>query len=1098
MKQWCRTAGALLFGVLAAALVPAALSAQVTTASLTGTVRTAAAPIAGARVAALHTPSGTRYSATTRADGRYVIPGMRVGGPYQVTATMLGHESQSRSNLTLTLGVATEVSFTLREAAIAMEAITVTSTRADAVFSPERTGASTSVTREALQTMPNISGRLEQVARLTPQSSGGLSFAGQDPRLNNITVDGSYFRNSFGLGNTPGDRTGVAPISLDAIEQVQINIAPFDVRHGNFVGAGVNSVTRSGTNEFRGSLRFDRRDDALVGTKAGAADFDPGTFNFSRVGGWVSGPLVRNRLFFFLNLEDESLTEPGTTWRANTGTETVEGSITRVKATDLDALATYLRTNFDYESGPYQNYDHETPARRFLGKLDFNLNENNKLSLRYTHLDSRTDVLLSNSSSLGIGNRRTLSTGLNFQNSNYQILENIRSLVGEWNAVIGENMANNLIIGYSHHDESRASRGSFFPFVDIQEAGSVYTSFGFEPFTPNNELRYSSLQLQDNFTRFERDHTLTFGVSLERYESENVFFSGAQSVYVYNSLADFYTDANGYLANPNRTTSPVNLRRFQVRYSNIPGQEKPIQPLKVVYAGAYAQDVWTPTRDLRLTIGARLEAPYFSETGFKNPEANGMYFLDENLEIVNYQTDQMPRPKLLFSPRVGFNWDVNGQGATQLRGGTGIFTGSPLFVWISNQVGENGVITGFEQLDNTTARPFHPDPDHYKPTNVTGAPAASYALAFTDPNFRFPQVWRNNLAVDQRLPFGVIGTAEWLYSQDVNGVYYINANLRPANAQFTGMDNRPRWTGSNRIRSNVTSAVVLKNQDVGYAWNLAGSLERPFGRGFFAKAGYSYGVAKNTVDPGSVAFGSWNNNQHAADPNNPGLGYSINSPGKRWFGFVSYRKEYFRFGATRLSLFGESRTAGNISYTFAGDVNGDGGTSNDLIYVHRDVSEMNFRPFTTGSGATAKTFTAEEQAEAWDAYIEQDPYLRTRRGRYAERNAAFLPMVFRMDFGIQQELFTRVGGRRNQVSLRLDVLNFGNFLNEEWGVGERFVNAQPLIPATTAQGGLVSPTGGMQYTLRAVNGELLTKSLERTAAIADVYRIQLGLQYNFN
>ncbi|HEU0014203.1 MAG TPA: carboxypeptidase regulatory-like domain-containing protein, partial [Longimicrobium sp.] len=281
MKQWCRTAGALLFGALAAALVPAALSAQVTTASLTGTVRNqAGAPLAAARVTALHTPSGTRYSGSTRADGRYVIPGMRVGGPYQVTAALLGHEAQSRNNVTLTLGVATEIDFTLRESAVVMEAITVTSARADAVFSPERTGASTSVTREQIQAMPNISGRLEQVTRLTPQASGGMSFAGQDPRLNNITVDGSYFRNSFGLGNTPGDRTGVAPISLDAIEQVQVNIAPFDVRHGNFVGAGVNSVTRSGTNEFRGALRFDRRDDALVGTQAGAADFDPGTFEF--------------------------------------------------------------------------------------------------------------------------------------------------------------------------------------------------------------------------------------------------------------------------------------------------------------------------------------------------------------------------------------------------------------------------------------------------------------------------------------------------------------------------------------------------------------------------------------------------------------------------------------------------------------------------------------------------------------------------------------------------------------------------------------------------------------------------------------------------
>ncbi|HEY7767185.1 MAG TPA: hypothetical protein VIB55_03345, partial [Longimicrobium sp.] len=518
------------------------------------------------------------------------------------------------------------------------------------------------------------------------------------------------------------------------------------------------------------------------------------------------------------------------------------------------------------------------------------------------------------------------------------------------------------------------------------------------------------------------------GISAERYESENVFFPGSQSVYVYNSLADFYADANGYLANPNRTTSPVTLRRFQVRWANIPGQDKPVQPLEVFYTGAYAQNEWRPNGRFTLTTGLRVDVPVFGNTAYTNAAADLLTFRDENGRDVKYSTGKLPDPAPLFSPRLGFNWDVLGTRSTQVRGGTGVFTGRPAFVWISNQIGTTGVLTGFEQLDNTTARPFNPDPNTYKPKTVTGAPASSYELALTDPDFRFPQVWRTNLAVDQRLPLGLVATVEYLYGRDLNGVYYINANLAPANTAFTGPDPRPRWTsasgrcptvsgGFNRLNCNVANAVVLKNGDQGRSWNLSASLERPFARGVFAKVAYSYGEARNTVDAGSIAFGSWNNNPHAGDPNNPGLGFSANSPGHRVFAALSARRDLFGFGATTVSLFWEGRNGGNASYVYGGDLNGDGGTSNDLLYVPRDPSEMNFQQYTqtVGSGSTAKTFTftAAQQAEAFEAFIRQDRYLREHRGEYVERNAVFLPMVYRMDFSVSQQLASRIGGRRH-------------------------------------------------------------------------------------
>jgi len=1086
-----RTFGYVWLLLLMLILATTSMMAQgVTTSAIYGNVvDNAGKALPGANIIATHVPSGTVYGTTSRDNGNYNLPGLRVGGPYAIAVSFVGYAKQEVGDIYLQLSQNLRQDFQLAEQAILAGEVVVTAERS-ALMSAARTGAGTSVGKQVIESMPTISRRISDFTRLTPQASGS-SFAGQDNRLNNTTVDGSYFNNSFGLAGEPGGRTNVSPISLDAIEQVQVNIAPFDVRQGNFVGAGVNTVTRSGTNEFAGSAYYQRRHQGLVGTKAGDLTYSPGTFKFNQLGLRLGGPIIKNKLFFFVSYEDESTTFPGTTFLANTGGQTVSGNITRVLASDLNQLSSYLKTNFNYETGPYQGYDFETPALKFLVRLDYNLDDRNKVSVRYIHLDSDTDVLVSNSSSLGFGTRRGVTTGLNFRNSNYGIMENIRSIVGEWNSIIGDGMANNLVIGYNYSDESRSYKGAMFPFVDVLSAGSVYTSFGFEPFTPNNELRYGSYQLQNNLTIYRANHYITLGVSAEMYESENVFFPGSQSVYVYSSLTDFYTDANAYLANPNLTTSPITLRRFQVRWSNIPGQEKPIQPLEVTYLGAYAQDEWQVTKDLRLTFGLRLDVPFFGDTGFKNAEVDGMSFRDEDGNTVKYSTSKMPDPNILWSPRFGFNWDVFGNRSTQVRGGSGIFTARPAYVWISNQVGNNGVLTGFERLDNTRARPFNPNINKYKPATVTGAPAASYELAFTDPNFRFPQIWRNNFAVDQQLPFGLVATAEFLYDRDVNGIYYINANLAPANTSFSGADNRGRWTTSNRINAKIDNAIVLKNQNVGYYWNASFALEKPFSAGFFGKIAYNYGEARNTVDPGSIAFGSWNNNQHPGNPNKPGVGFSINSPGHRFIGALSYRQEYFNFGATTLSLIYEARTIGNTSYTFSGDLNGDGGTSNDLIYIPRNTSEMNFETYSITT-PSAKTFTAAQQAEAWEKYIQQDKYLNANRGKYVERNAVFLPMVYRMDLSVAQEIFAEIFGHRNAIQVRADVLNVGNLINKKWGAGQRLVHNQPLIFRS------VDAQGRALYRLREIGGELMSKTFEPTASVFDVYQIMLSIRYTKN
>ena len=1107
------------FALLLPSVSPLPLASQgVTTATISAKVRDASGnPRSGVRVTAVHQPSGTVYQGRTRDDGRATLPGMRIGGPYTVTASAIGLASETQPNVFLTLGQTSDLQFVMRETAVQIQEVTVTAAvGAEKIMNSSRTGAATTVSREALATLPTVSGKLESIVRLTPQFGGcslsqGCTMAGQDGRMNNISVDGTAFNNSFGLGGQPGDRTNVAPISLSAVEQMQVDVAPYDVRQGNFVGANINTVTRSGTNRLQGSIGYSRRDQSLVGKKAGDLAFDPGVFKYKNLGGWLSGPIIQNRLFFFTSIEDESLTQPGTTFTANTGTQTVGGNITRVRASSLDSLSTYLKNNFTYDTGPYQGYNNQTPAHRFLGKLDLNINDQNKFVLRYNRLISSADILESNSNSLGIlGNRRSNTNSLNFSNSNYGALENIESTVAELNSTIGNGMANSLIVGYTRQNESRKPKGQFFPLVDIQEAGLTYTSFGFEPFTPDNRLFYNTLQFQDNFTKYTANHDFTFGVSVEKYHSENTFFPGSQSVYVYNSLADFYTDANGYLANTARTVSPVTLARFQVRYSNIPGQDKPVQPLKVLYSSLYAQDEWRATQNLKLNLGIRFDVPKFTNTAFDNPNADALFWRDEKGNTVQYNTGKLPDTKVTISPRLGINWDVNGDRSVQFRGGTGMFSGRPAYVWISNQIGNTGVLTGFSEINTTTTRPFSPDPNHYKPTTVTGAPALSYELALTDPNFRFPKLWRTDIGVDKLLPLGLIGTVEYMYNRDVDGVYYINANLPAAQSAFVGADSRLRWVGpscsapttggcQNRINNaagNVVARnIVMKNQNVGRSWNIDGSLERPFSNGLFVKAAYNYGVAKNTIDPGSIASGSWNGNAQAGDPNNPGLAFSANSPGHRFFIATSYRKEYFSFGATTLSLFFDAHTEGNTSYTFAGDLNGDGAT-NDLIYIPRDVSEMNFSQFTCPAKTcgTDKTFTSADQANAWDAFIQQDDYLRTHRGQYSQRNAIFFPIVKRADFSIQQELFTDFARRRNSFQIRADIVNVGNLLNKNWGTGQRILGGNGQILTNPG----VDALGRATYRLKVVNNELISKTFEPTAGRADVFEVQLGFRYTFN
>ncbi|MFN7119790.1 MAG: hypothetical protein ACK4TA_23555 [Saprospiraceae bacterium] len=626
-------------------------------------------------------------------------------------------------------------------------------------------------------------------------------------------------------------------------------------------------------------------------------------------------------------------------------------------------------------------------------------------------------------------------------------------------------------------------------------------------------MTYDTYQLINNTSIYLNKHTITTGLSVERLEFENVFFPGSQGVFVYNSIEDFFTDLNGYKTNPNRTTSPISLRRFQYRYANgalddLPvnptlGVREPVQPTKVWYGGIYLQDEWAVSPRFNVTAGVRMDVPIFDETGFENKAVADSTFLN-GLKV---STAKLPDPKPLWSPRLGFNLDITGDKSFQLRGGTGIFTGRPAFVWISNQIGNNGVLTGFEQIDNTNTRPFTPTPINFI-ANPNALPA-SYELALTDEDFKFPQVWRSNLAIDKKLPWNMVLTLEGIYSKDINGINYLNINEEPSTRNFTGPDQRPRYGASGlsgaaannavRINNNIVNAIYLTNQNQGTNLNLTASLDKKFSNGLFARIAYNYGQAKNLVDAGSIAAGSWNSITSVNGNNRPELAFSGNDQRHRVLAALSYTLNYGRTfgGGTTVSLFVNGATQGRFSYVYNQDMNGDAVNNNDLLYIPNRASELTFLPLTIGSGANARTFTPQEQAAAFDAYIEQDEYLRGRRGQYAERNGVLLPWLWRADLSIAQDFFIMVGGKRNSFQFRADIVNFTNMINPDWGVGDNILNSRPLTFAGVTADGVPQyrmVTTGSGSTLRLLD-ETYIKSADPRF---DIWRIQLGIRYTFN
>jgi hypothetical protein len=1088
-----RNAGMLLLGLV---MTFTAFS-QVTSSSISGIVTDGAGEsLPGATVVAVHIPSGSKYGTMTDINGKYVMPSVRVGGPYKVTVSFVGFKEQTKEGIIANLGTTANVNFKLSDNSASLDEVVVRSTRSD-VFSSDRTGAATTIGKEAINALPTIGRTINDFTRLTPQANG-KSFGGQDSRLNNITIDGAVFNNGFGLGDQPGARTGIAPISLDAIEEVQVNVAPFDVRQTGFTGAGVNAVTKSGNNRFEGSLFMLTRNDkkAFIGRKANGEDVAISNFDKKVYGFRLGGPIIKDKLFFFANAEFEKQTSPGTTWLANRGQ--TGSNVTRVTASDLDLVSAQM-AKLGFITGPYEGFNLNTIGNKFLARIDWNINDKNKFNIRYSKLDGGSDNLISNSNSAGIGPRRTNADAMSYLNSGYILNEDLNSVIAELNTTISNNLANNIILGYTVNNEDRAYLGGsgVIPTIDIQEGGKTYISAGFDPFTPNNLLNYNTLQFFDNLTYYKGKHTITAGLAVERFRSNNSFYSASNGVYVYNSVADFIKATDAYLANPSNPAAVVSTRRFEYRYDFSGSAVPPLQKVEAWTPGVYLQDEFQIKPNFKLSLGLRVDVPILTQTALENTYISGVSYKDENGAAVKYNTGVMPSGNPLWSPRVGFNWDVKSDKTFQIRGGSGVFTGRPPYVWLSNQVGNNGVLSGFTRTDNATNIPFTLDPTRFRPSTVDPyAAGTTFDIAVADPSYKFPQVWKTNIAADYKLPGGIIATGEFIFNQNINAVYYINANLKDPAGKLTGVDNRLLYNGSstaNRLDTRTVRNIVLKSTNQGYSYSATAKLEKPFANGLYAMIAYNHGVSKDLTSAGSIASGSYEGNATVNGNNKPEIAFSDNDLRHRVIGSVSYKKAYGgQFGgSTQVSLFYEGRTQGRYSYVAAGDLNLDGISNNDLIFIPKNATDLNFATLTAGG----KTFTAAEQAAAFDKFIEQDAYLSKNRGSYAQRNGALLPFYNSVDLGIVQEFFVKAGDVRNTFQVRFDILNVGNLLNNKWGVLNNIVQNRPLTVRSVTNG---VPTYSLST--QTIDGQtaLLRDSFAPNLSTSSVWGAQLGLRYIFN
>ena len=896
-----------------------------------------------------------------------------------------------------------------------------------------------------MTTLPTISRSAADFTRLEPTASNG-SFGGRNDQFNNFSLDGAIFNNPFGLdAATPGGQTNAQPISLDAIDQIQVSTAPYDVTQSGFTGASVNAVTKSGSNEFKGTVYGFYRNEDMTGSKIKGQDIFVPSLTQQQTGFSVGGPIVKNKLFFFANYEQDERTDLGQSWLPNTGSGAINESV--VSESDLIAVQNAL-ANLGYNTGAYQGFTHDSESSKGIFKLDWNVNDNNQLAVIYNWLDASKDKP-AHPSALGV--RGPSATTLQFQNSGYQINNKLNSIQIELNSRFSDNISNKFQAGYTHFDDFRNPMSSPAPAITIQNgAGQNYIIAGHEPFSINNVLDQKVFQFSNNMTISRANHTYTAGVSFEKFEFDNSFNLGAYGYandngYVgafgaFGSVSDFLAaSTNGLLEEALANAQGVkDADSWALAETNV-GQ-----------LAFYLQDEWDVNDNFKLTYGLRFDKPLFFDSADKAQEVIDVSFYQPEIPYVNPNTGevqlldstQMPSDDWLVSPRVGFNYDVKGDSTIQLRGGSGLFTGRFPFVWLGNQIGNPN----------------------------------SYFYQMVDPDFKFPQVWRTNLGLDHKYDNGLIVSADLSYTKDINGAHVQNWGLTEPSGTLVGVDNRPYYTDADKINN----AYVFTNSDKGRIWNASFKAQKTFDNGLYTMLAYSYLDSKdvNSIEA-EITGDAFDFNPVVGNANSDVLSHSRYGDTHRIIGVASKKWNYGtnKKWSSTLSTFFEYSRGGRFSYTYAGNINGDTSfQNNDLLYVP------------TSAEIQLMDFPVASEAVAFDNYIAQDDYLSGRRGQYAERYGAQAPWRGRWDVKFLQDYEIKISeNKTNTIQFSIDVLNVGNLINSDWGLVQQPNNVSPI-------GVSVDPTTLVpSYSFNPNQ----TETFGYDSSLASRWQMQFGLRYIF-
>ncbi|MDQ3698563.1 MAG: carboxypeptidase regulatory-like domain-containing protein [Gemmatimonadota bacterium] len=1065
-------AAALLAALLSGAQL--SLPAQgVTTGAVTGLVTDEGGqPVENAQIQVINRSTGYSTGAVTRNDGRYFIQGLEVGGPYTVNVRILGFIPQTRDDLRIALSQAQSVDFQLVRQATQLAAVTVEGD-ANAIFSSSRQGVQTVVTDSALRRLPTLNRNFTDFVVTAPQVSTtgpGLSGGGVNNRYNNIQIDGASENDVFGLGSTgqPGGQAGGKSIPLEAVKEYQVLLSPFDVRQGGFTGLLVNAVTQNGTNNFRGTAFYTRRDQSLAREQDFIREFDHAQYGFS-----LGGPIIRDRLHFFVAPEIQRRESPA----AGPFLGSVDPT-TQPDATDADiARFTSLLEGYGIEPGSAGSFTIENPLINAFGRMDLALPEwNSRLVLRHNFGQAEDDNFSRSTSTFSLA-----SNGYFFESEK-------NATVGQFFTNFANGASNELIVGFNRIRDSRTPF-SRSPQISVRAprksgTGTITLRAGSEQFSHANELDQDVFEIQNNVTFPIGTHRITVGTKNEFYKIRNLFAESAFGVYSFASLDSLEA------GNPGSYRLSVDLGN---------GIEA---NFRAAQYGVYAQDVWQASENLSLTFGLRLDVPVLRDKPRFTPVVDSIY---------GRQTDQVPSGNLHFSPRLGFNLDLSGETRRQLRGGLGVFVGRPAFVWIGNAFQNSGSNLGFLNCggsrDPGRAPAFSPSSDNQPQACIhrtTGQPVG-VAQGVVGPvnllseDLMFPQTLRGSLGFDQELPGGVIATVEGLYTRGLNNFFYINRNLvGPRGTDRNGRvvyGDTIRTTGApvpSLVSSRFSEVIDVENQSEDYSFNITGQLQKQFTGGFDLRAAYTFSRARDVQSlTSSRAISNWRFGRTlAGDHLSQDAGISsFDQPHK-----VTLAGTYtfpWRTWATDLSVIYLGQSGEPFNYIYgrgaasgSGDLNADGVQGNDLIYVPSDASDPTEILFAGDPGEILA------QQAAFESFINNSDCLREQRGSILERNSCRTPWQNIVNLSLRQSL---PSFRGNTLTAQLDVFNFLNLLDKEWGLREfapgGFAQVEALSHEGQTPGGLTSSQG--------LFGFDLDEDQFQSDNLSSNYQLQLSLRYSF-